>query len=372
MEPVDFSTKSNPPADNRLFETWLDTIRKTKPLTAKSYGGQLIRLFAEARTTPEEALNKVIAEFPKYTTYMALRLVAMKFRPHIAHMMIFALRRFLYDNGASNLPDVRENKPEQVKPQIHMKYQDAVQVVAACSRPYNLVFELMLATGLGLREFCIFNTAENWENIKTYLASNPQAEYYRFDFTGRKRNKLQWYSLIPVTILRKIIANTPVPISANYALIQDPSGKNIKGKGVALNMERYNSVRIYLEAAFDTGLHRAPVKVKGKPSPHELRDVYRTRAHRIGVDGKIAEFSMGHQIDKLQYDKIDEDEAYVWSELKKLQEPAAATESEVAVLRNELVQTKEELAKLREIVMRAGISTGKLGNLVPEAKTKKQ
>jgi len=253
------------------------------------------------------------------------------------YMAIYALRRFLIDNGFEDLPRSRITKPRRVKPPTYLTWDQALAICAAASRPYNLAFKMMIHSGWGIGEFFTFNTKENWETAKAYLSANSSAEYFRFNFPQRKSNPEPFYSLIPAFILREIFASgVDLPLSTRGM------------HGVPLNMKHYHTAQENSDAAFKTALSRAPIVVQGKPTPHDLRDTFRTRAEFVNCRPSAAEFAMGHNIDPLEYNKCFRDEAWLWGELKKIIGPAAITEAQLAERDKTMAGMKDTMRYLTE------------------------
>lgn len=325
------------------FDLWLSGLN---PKTAKVYGGYLRRLFELAQLTPDEALQKTKADIQ---TYIDLVNLSNKFLTkkegrvtgeRARHLAIFSLRRFLYDNGVMMLPPARVATPTPVKPSTRLTWDQGLAICAAARKPYNLALKLMLHCGWGISEFLKFNTQENWAAIEKAIKAEPNAEYFRVEFAGRKRNRRQFYTLIPLFLLKETLTNVPVPITASYGLAKE-NGRIYKAKGILLDMGHYEWSRTYLETAFHTALRRAPIIVNGKPSVHELRDCFRTRATQTECADEAAEFAMGHSVDPLGYRKATYDEKWQWTQLSKIYGPTAATAQEVTALKQENKILKE-------------------------------
>ena len=299
-----------------IFQLWTKSINN--PSTRRHYSNSLWSLLTKVGLTPQEALNKIKAESKESdaTTYSQLVQYAKgNFTKHTAYTMVMALRRFLFDNGVVLLPPSRMSVPGKVNPSTSMTWEQANRIVDAASKPYNLVLKLMLHCGWGIHEFCMFNTQTTWTSIKSYLPSKPTAEYFRFNFSGRKKSTHEWFTLIPVEILREILANVTVPLQTNTGLI--------------LNMTHYLDTQKYLGSAFNTALKRAPVQVQGKPTVHEMRDTFITRGIFVGASDAVTQFALGHMPDKEGYKKAFTDEAFTWKELKKIYGPTAVTPNEL-------------------------------------------
>ena len=316
------------------FELWVSSIQSAS--TRRDYGRAVRRLISAVGMTPQEVLDKVKAELRQSdaTTYSQLVNYAKgHYTENMCYLIVMGLRRFLLDSGVTMLPAARLRAPAKVKPPTSMTWDQARRVIDAASLPYSLIYKLMLHSGWGVGEFLKFNTADTWADIKRYLAERPNAEYYRYNFSGRKRSRHQWYSLVRTDILKEIIANLDVPI------------RGARGDSVPLDKAHIRSAEAYFSSAFKTALKHSPVRLNGRPTTHELRDTYRTRASFVGCDRDAAEFSMGHLIDPRGYNKCYTDEAWMWAELKKIHGPAVATEAQVQAQAQELTSLRMELYK---------------------------
>ena len=317
-----------------MFELWLEGL---KPGTREIYGRYLRRLFKVAKMTPEQVVDGVKKDVQ---VYIDLVQQANKFTERGRHITIFALRRFLYDRGILMLPPARIQTPTPTRKPTNLTWEEAHAIVAAAARPYNLCFKLMLHCGWGIGEFLKFNNEDTWNSVKGQLAKDPSKEYYRHDFSGRKKNTNEWYSLVPTSVLREILDVTAVPMRATHGYIFEGERRTHKTKGIVLNVEDYHSARVYLEKAWITARKRAPVTVKGQPTLHELRDTWRTKAAFVGCADDAAEFGMGHTIDPLHYKKVYMREKWMWENLRKVEGPIL-TENDLQQ-RDEVIQRMQE------------------------------
>jgi integrase len=332
--------------ETESFRLWLKGLN---PRTAQVYGDGLRRLFALADVTPDQVVASVTDGPNGFNPQAYTRLIqlANNFTEHQRHLSIYALRRYLFDHGVLMLPPVRMHKPANIRPPTRMTWEQAHAIAAAAGRPYNLCFKLMLECGWGIGEFLKFNTRENWEQIKRFLAKNDRAEYYRHDFASRKKNRYQFYSLIPVTVLKEIIAVVETPIKASRGLNYPGQHRTYDGaKGVVLNQEKYHCSTLYLENAWRTAKKRAPIQLTGSPTVHELRDTFRTRATQVECAPEAAEFAMGHSIDPLQYNKIFYDEKWIWKNLRKI-ENGIVTETDLQQRDETIRQLQQQINDLR-------------------------
>jgi hypothetical protein len=317
-----------------MFELWLEGL---KPSTREIYGRYLRRLFKAANMTPEQVVD---GSKKDVQTYVDLVQLANKFTERGRYIAIFALRRLLYDRGVLMLPPARTHTPTAARAPTCLTWEEAHAIVAAAAKPYNVCFKLMLHAGWGIGEFLKFNNEDNWNSVKAQLAKEPEKEYYKHDFTGRKKNTKEWYSLIPTSILREVLDVVSVPIRATHGYIFEGERRTHKTKGIVLNSDNYHSARIYLEKAWITARKRAAVTLKGQPTLHELRDTWRTKAAFVGCADDAAEFAMGHTIDPLHYKKVYMKENWMWENLRKI-------EGDV-VTENDLQERDQTIEKLQQ------------------------
>jgi integrase len=307
-------------AENGLIDLWVTTKLQQGELSrfgVKLYRAYCKRLIKNMGLTPEQVLERAKTDINRLWT-QAKNTNGMTAAGR--HKSLLAFRGFLRFNGFYPPADKLSHKKqrEERKKRGRLTWDEALSVCNAASKPYNMIFRLMLHAGWGASEFLEFNQAENWAGVKSYLTNNPQAEYYRFDFEGRKSNDQPFYSLIPATILREIIASEiPLPIGTIT--------------GLQLGHAHYSAALNYLDSAFNTAKARAPIPpLKGRVTLHELRDVFRTRATLCKVDYEPAEFALGHELDERGYQKCFNDEPYMWSELRKVYGPSLLVVSDSA------------------------------------------
>ena len=196
-------------------------------------------------------------------------------------------------------------KIKKVKPPVYLKWDEANSIADAATPPYNMIYKIMLRAGWGIGEFLKFNTDETWTRVKAKLAKDPTAEYFRFDFSGRKRNNRPFFSLVPMKILADCVA-----LETKKGMTLPMCGRGRNGaNGTPLDHAHVFVARTYIESAFRTARNRAPItEVQGTPGAHELRDVFFTRAVQVGCAESAANFVMGHVVDGLGYNKASNDE----------------------------------------------------------------
>lgn len=316
-----------------LIQTWIDNKLETEELSehgAKYYRAYLRRLLRNMDLTPEQALEKARADINGIWTQAKN---SNGITPAGRHKALLAFRNWLRWNGLFPPAD-RLKHSKRTRRMGRLTWDEASSICNAASKPYNLIFKLMLHSGWGLGEFLEFNTPKTWAKARSHLERDQSAEYFRFDFTGRKTNDQPFYSLIPAAVLREIFASEiTLPLSSV--------------KGLPLNHERYNQAVIYLDSAWHTAAKRAPIPpAEGRIVLHELRDTFRTRCTLTKVAFEASEFALGHTLDQRGYVKSYNDEPWTWSELRKLYGPLVATEDALRSRDEQIKGLEERLANL--------------------------
>jgi hypothetical protein len=254
---------------------------------------------------------------------------------------LYAGRRFLLDHDEYLALPAAHLKIKKVKPPVYLKWDEANSIADAATSPYNMIYRIMIRAGWGIGEFLKFNTDETWTRVKAKLAKDPKAEYFRFDFSGRKRNNRPFFSLVPMEILADCVA-----LEIKKGMTLPMCGRGRRGaNGTPLDHAHLFVARTYIESAFRTARKRAPITdVQGIPGAHELRDVFFTRAVQVGCAESAANFVMGHVVDGLGYNKASNDEKWVWGEVKKVSALESATFEEI----------DSRLAKIEDRTLKGG------------------
>jgi len=329
------------PVNDELMANWLKTL---KPQTAYNYRVCLVRLL-ELMDIDCHTLHQN-AERDPVKTWRAIKQAAQGLaKPRVRLNAQYAARRFLLDqNEDLLLPKSNLKEPDLVKEPVYLTWDEAHKICDAASLPYNLIFKIMLSCGWGCGEFLQFNKAETWNAVKAKMTSN-NSEYFRFGFRGRKSNRRAFYSLIPSKALTDAIA-----LEAKGKIKLPFSYQNRNRIYVPLNDTTLLRSRRYLESAFETALQRAPIILtQGHPTPHELRDTFQTRGVQVGCSESAYNFTMGHGLDKDQYNKCYRDEKWLWNELNKIHGPAAVTEDALEERDAKIRHLEKRLAQLEAV-----------------------
>lgn len=191
-------------------------------------------------------------------------------------------------------------KPEQIR-----------DIVLGAKPLYQAIFMSIFQGALDLEGFSYWN-AHGWDELNEQL--DEEQKIIKISLPGRKarKNIEGYYSLIGADSIKAI---------KNYIDTERPqTGKAIFCNRFGQPISKNSLYLYWLRHLRKLGLVGPPVKgVKNFRSglnPHELRDCFRTLWAKTPASPEIGEFLMGHQLDKLGYNKVDQDETYVKNQYK--------------------------------------------------------
>lgn len=293
------SGKNEENASPDVVDAWIQSIETET--TRETYGYALKKLFKAMKTTGQEALKRARANAAEF--WIAAKKAASSFPDSGRHKALNALKTFL--RAYDVYPPADRLKFPKRKKSVGITWQEALAIANTASTPYNHIFKLMLHCGWGVQQFLQFNTCQNWDAVKTFLAQKSEAHYYRQDMESRKSNPQPFYSLIPSKLLREILeARIELPIMSE--------------RGASLDMTNYRSARSTLDAAFKEALNRTSTANKERIKLHEVRDTLKTTGTTAGTAYEAKLFALGHQLDPRNYEKCWSDETWMWRELSKI------------------------------------------------------
>jgi len=276
------------------------------------------------------------------------------------HQGYVAVRSFFIHNR-SDLPPDKTFKIQGEKKRVlgELKIDEIQKIILSSNVMYKAIFVSAFQGALDIRGI------EDWSNtglekLKSDLEKKPGL--IRIDLPGRKKNEDPYYTLVGKDVILAL-RDWMVQRAEIVKQREDPGtifinqqGEPIKRSAISTYWLKH-SRKIGLVGkgeAGDTGFRT------GK-NIHELRDSFRTIWAKTDAAAQVSEFLMGHQIDKLGYNKFYRDQDYVETEYQKaasrlniLSAPILegyVETKEVNQLRQELIETKKESttenAKLR-------------------------
>lgn len=205
----------------------------------------------------------------------------------------------------------------------YLEASEIRDVILSCNSMYQAVFTSMFSAALDKEMFVYWNT-HGWDKLRSDLRGDPKA--IRIDLPGRKslRNEAPYYSFVcndAVDLLRRWLLEREKLIrlyTKRYPGYVDPGSIFIGQKGEPIGKLAIHQVwsrhcrRLgLLNAKMNGGANRF-----GK-NLHELRDSFRSLYQKSGADTTVAEFCMGHVVDKLGYNKATQDEEWTRGEYMK-------------------------------------------------------
>ena len=222
------------------------------------------------------------------------------------------------------------------------------KMILTCNEVYQAVFLSMFQGGMGLGEMEYWNL-HGWPQLYEDLKGDP--EVIKVDLPGRKmrKNTESFYTFIgsdAIRAIRNYVENVR-PENAE-AIFINKYGDPINRDAAALYWRRQTrKIGIVQQKKNGSKANRY-----GK-NPHEMRDLFRTHWHKSGRSPEVAEFMMGHTIDRNNYNKFSNDVDYVRGEyieaLELIQIMSSPRpfkligESELEKLRRENRDLKEQL-----------------------------
>jgi len=222
------------------------------------------------------------------------------------------------------------------------------RVLASCNRMYRAVFLCMFMGGLGAGELVY------WSNhgLGELLEQLDRERYIRVDLPGRKRrrNVTPYYTFLGRDAIDALRRYMEVRREGN-AIFLTQFGTPLCYKTMFTYWNDHQK-RLGLIPAENTDRGRRYGK-----NIHEIRDLFRTRWRRSGVDTDYAEYFMGHTeaFDQDGYDKIYRDEAHTkrmymraepWLNIVSDEPDKISTEDHELELRRQREEMDQRIAKI--------------------------
>jgi integrase len=215
-------------------------------------------------------------------------------------------------NIRADIPPVRGDlKPEEIR-----------LIVLKCNRLYRAVYLSMLAGAMGEEELI------HWSDtgLKSLREQIKKGEdIVVIEQTGRKskKNREPYFTLISGDALQAVkdyLAVRP-EIGSNAIFISqygDPLTKDALYQQWTTYAKKLGIIKPDQQTLEEIAQgKRRRCQIRFGKNVHEIRDTYRTLAAKAHADRDIAEFLMGHVIDRLGYNKAMSDVDWVKSEYQK-------------------------------------------------------
>lgn len=299
----------------RLWREWISTLH---PNTRKSYESALFKLLGRLQLTPKQLVDLagnpetqkdlskrvkiVFAQLIQGYSYSARNIMLASFNNYLA------LNEFVVPLTGFKLRVERKVKPL-------FTWEDAERTISKASIEYQPIYRLMLHSALDIERFVQLNVdTVRLTEIKRQL-DDERRDWIRIDVPKGRKSSPPFYSLVP----REIAKLLPV---------LDQQGKPITSK---------NSIHY----AWQNALKRAGFTYKHF-GPHNLRSAWTGEATRRKLEPVVREHQMGHMVDGENYQRMQQDEAWVTEEFRR------AWETQQAATSDELRSRDKEIADLRK------------------------
>jgi hypothetical protein len=262
---------------------------------------------------------------------------------------IYSSVRSLYAYNLVELPkDVTFRMHSPIQPATSvLDVEGLKRILGVANQCYRACFAIMFQSGMGDGEFEIFNN--QWSIIRSQL--EEKKEIIKIPLPGRKhsRNRQPYYTLLAskgdaVRAMTSYLESERGAIGDGDPIFVSNSQKGVNGDtlrdafnvyseragiikrhtpkcpicgGETIRKRRrvgvaelgFRPQRVFYRCkkckhdTFANQIDFLPHQRYGA-NPHEMRDVFRSEWHLSRADPDVAEFIMGHDIDKNRYDKI--------------------------------------------------------------------
>jgi integrase len=202
-------------------------------------------------------------------------------------------------------------------------WEDAERTISKASIEYQPIYRVMLHSALDIERFVQLNVdTVRLTEIKRQL-DDERRDWIRMDVPKGRKSSPPFYSLVP----REVAELLP---------ILDQQGKPITSK---------NSIHYHWQNA----LKRAGFNFVHF-GPHNLRSAWTGEATRRKLEPVVREHQMGHMVDGENYQRMQQDEAWVTEQFRKAwQTEQVATKDELGSRDREIAGLRERLDKLEAV-----------------------
>ncbi len=264
--------------------------------------------------------------------------------------VLSTIRSFFMHNRAPMPPDpsyrIRSDKEPVVS---RLTVEEFRKIVLASNPTYRAVWLCMLQAGMGCNEV-IYWSDHGWPSLKRQLREGRHP--IRIELPGRKRNRnvKPYYTFIGRDAIEALEAYLEQRPNVDGPIFITKFGQPLT---------YWTLWRYWMRKLRELGLikPRRGRGVRYGKNPHAIRSLFRSRWRLSGCDPEVAEFFLGHDIDKLGYDKSPWlspewfEEQYCraerWLNIIS-EEPEKVPAIEVTRLRRELEELKRMVKMLKE------------------------
>ncbi|MBU0847312.1 hypothetical protein KKH23_09040 [Patescibacteria group bacterium] len=234
------------------------------------------------------------------------------------------------------------------------------QLVMSCNECYRAVYLCMFQGGMGKAELV------SWSNngllqLKEDLKGDP--EVIKVYLPGRKKyaNSRPFYTLIGSDAIEALRAWMKIRPENADAIFTNQFGGDISTNSVTMYWNKHmKRLGLYKEDPTQG------ISIRYGKNVHEMRDVFRSLYAKSGRAPEVVEFLMGHQVDKLDYNKAHLDDSWVLKEYKRalpMFQIMSSGRPFGQVDEDEVENLREKVRGLEAQLERASVDTEKMSDL---------
>jgi len=305
--------------DFRADKAWNEWRKTMHPLTRKTYESVFFKFLKGMKLTPSQLRDRADKEPRETSKLVKLRFAELKQEGKskaLRDVSKSALQSFLaFHEVALPLTGLKIDGHKRRKP--FMSWEDGLRIISLANVEYQPVYRFMLWSAMDVERFVQLNQDQTrLSSVKRQLRDQGQ-DWIKIEVPEGRKQSPAFFVMVP----RDIAALLPV---------LDQSGKPIIGK--------QNIFHNWVLAR-----NRAGFSELKRIGPHNLRSVWISEAARRKLDPIVCEHQLGHTVDDKNYQRLQNDEAWVLGEFRQ------AWATQPAATRQQMEKENEELrASLRE------------------------
>ncbi len=303
--------------------------------TAIYYAYNLQKLLEKRKETPKQFLDYCESKISKPNgigkLWVELRDQAYEYKPSQVKNVVKGTKSFLRHYGVF-LPTERLPTPKGADHK-ELPYDDIKVIVNQCPEPYRTIFTIFTLAPMGESSFIHWNNRNDMAKDVQSQLSNKKP-YIKIIHPPRKNATRKFYSLIPKPIIQDYLDRGGSLPFRNFQgnLIQD---YNLQSEWRRIRQGR------------------AGFKQHKGVGCHEIRDAWFTFAGSTAggkVPWEYRKFSIGHSdFSEMEYNKLWENEAEVYSEVRKSWEgKTVATKEELSSRDEQIAELQAQINELRQ------------------------
>jgi integrase len=315
--------------DYRADQSW-DQWRKTMhPLTRKTYESVFFKFLKGMKLTPTQLRDRADKEPRETSKLVKLRFAELEKEGKskaLRDVSKAALNSFLaFHELALPLIGLKINGHKRRKP--FMSWEDGNRIISLAPVEYQPAYKFLLWSALDVERFTQLNQDQiRLTKIKRQL-QDQSLDWIKIEVPEGRKHSPAFFVMVP----REIAALLP---------ILDQSGKPIVGK--------QNIFRNWVVAR-----NRAGFSELTRIGPHNLRSVWISEAARRKLDPIVCEHQLGHVVDDKNYQRLQDDEAWVLGEFREAWATKPAATREQLEVRGQQIEELEAVVKMQDATIRA-------------------